>query len=169
VDRVVDATPVLAAVAQVERRDPDVLQERRTVRARAKRPDPEIGSAVRFIPRFGGACRRNGAELVPLPDGELRFGVLNVPRHVVDELLEGGLRGIAWYSGLRLQWHLPRRCTFAGTGPTWYVSPRPPRHSSCAVRPASAASRGWGSPYEIGSTGILVIVCASAVARRFAC
>ena len=89
VDRVVDATPVLAAVAQVERRDPDVLQERRIVRARAERPDPEIGSAARFIPRFGGACRRNGAELVPLPDGELRFGVLNVPRHVVDELLEG--------------------------------------------------------------------------------
>src|SRR5439155_1378470 len=79
-----------------------------------------------------------------------------------------GMRAITSYNGLRLQSDLTRRCTFAGPGPTWYVIPSPPRHSSGAVGPASAASSGWASPYEIGSTGILVIVCASAVARRFA-
>src|SRR6059036_304046 len=82
--------------------------------------------------------------------------------------LAPGMPAITSYNGLRLQSDLTRRCTFAGPGPTWYVIPSPPRHSSGAVGPASAASSGWASPYEIGSTGILVIVCASAVARRFA-
>src|SRR2546426_9093481 len=46
--------------------------------------------------------------------------------------------------------------------------PSPPRHSDGAIGPVSAASSGSASPYEIGRTGILVIVDASLRARRFA-
>ena len=60
------------------------------------------------------------------------------------------------------------RCTFAGPGPTRYVIGSAPRQSSGASGPASAASSGCASPYEIGSTGIFVRLGASLTASRFA-
>jgi len=75
---VVDAAAVLAAVAQVERRDAGVLQERRVVRARAERPDAEIGAVARLVPELGGAGVGDVVELVPLPDGEFGLGVFDV-------------------------------------------------------------------------------------------
>src|SRR5260370_22537709 len=44
----------------------------------------------------------------------------------------------------------------------------PPRHDSGDTSPVSAASSGCASPYESGSTGILVIVGASLMSSRFA-
>src|SRR5258705_199901 len=46
--------------------------------------------------------------------------------------------------------------------------PSPPRHSAGAMGPRRAASSGFASPYEMGSTGILVMVGASLTAMRFA-
>src|SRR5207245_1171972 len=88
VDRVIDAAAVLAAVAQAERGDTGVLQERRVIRARAQRPDAEIGAAARLLPDLEAAGVRDVVELVPLPDGEPGLRVLDVPGHVVDEFLE---------------------------------------------------------------------------------
>src|SRR5256886_6324892 len=63
VDRVIDAAAVLAAVAQVERGDTGVLQERRVIRARAQRPDAEIGAAARLLPDLEAAGVRGVVEL----------------------------------------------------------------------------------------------------------
>src|SRR5271165_3831263 len=68
----------------------------------------------------------------------------------------------------RSQFDLTTRWTLAGPGPMRYVIGSAPRHVAGAVGPVIAASSGCASPYEIGSTGILVIVWASVSARRFA-
>src|SRR5256885_6232844 len=44
----------------------------------------------------------------------------------------------------------------------------PPRHSCGATAPRRAASSGCASPYEMGNTGILVMVGASLTCSRFA-
>src|SRR5204862_91651 len=46
--------------------------------------------------------------------------------------------------------------------------PSPPRHSCGAMAPRRAASSGCASPYEMGNTGILVMVGASLTCSRFA-
>ena len=53
VDRVVGSAPVLPAVADVERRDPEVVEEHRVVRPRPERSDPEIGAIARFALLLG--------------------------------------------------------------------------------------------------------------------
>src|SRR3989441_10492239 len=80
--------------------------------------------------------------------------------------LAPGSRAITSYSGLVLQSDLTRRWTFAGPGPMRYVRGSAPRQASGAIGPRTAASSGCASPYEIGSTGILVIVCAPASGSR---
>ena len=50
------------------------------------------------------------------------------------------------------------RRTRAGPGPMWYVIGSAPRHAAGATGPPSCASSGCASAYEIGSTGIFMIV-----------
>src|ERR1017187_9316882 len=66
------------------------------------------------------------------------------------------------------QLNLAFRCTLAGPGPIRYVIGKDPRHAGGAMGPFIAVSSGCASPYEIGSTGILVSVTASLSARRLA-
>ncbi len=87
VNRVIDAPTVLAAVAQIQRSDADVLEERRKVRSRAERVDPEIGLGANLAATLGRGRVGDGAQLSALPDTELRLRVFNVSGHVVDEAL----------------------------------------------------------------------------------
>jgi hypothetical protein len=79
-----------------------------------------------------------------------------------------GMRATTSRAGTMFQSNASFRCTVAGPGPTRYVIGSAPRHDSGAVGPRSAASSGRASPYEIGRTGILVIVAASDRSIRFA-
>src|SRR5580704_994226 len=83
----VDSAAIFAAKPDVERSDADVLEERRKIRAGAKRSSMQIG-ALADILFFVGRRLFNGAQLLALPGRELRFGVLNVFRDIVDEFLE---------------------------------------------------------------------------------
>src|SRR5205814_9413816 len=88
VDRMVDAATALTAEAEVQGRDPDVLQEGREVRAGTERVDAQVGALPRFLTQLGRARGRAGAELGPLPGGEPGLGIFDVSRHGVDEGLE---------------------------------------------------------------------------------
>ena len=54
VDRMVDAAAVFAAEADVERGDPQVVQKRRVIGARAQRADAQVGAVARLPARSGG-------------------------------------------------------------------------------------------------------------------
>src|SRR5213596_3813345 len=84
----VDAPAALATEAEVQGRDPDMLQERREVRAGSERFDAQIGPLPRLLPELGRARVGDGVKLGPLPGAELGLRILDVPRHVVDERLE---------------------------------------------------------------------------------
>src|SRR4051812_25265568 len=79
-----------------------------------------------------------------------------------------GSLAITSYSGLSDHSDLTTRCTRAWPGPNRYVIGRPPRQPSGTTAPPRADSNGWASAYEIGNTGILVSVFASASDKRFA-
>ena len=83
----VDSAAIFAAKANVERGDADVLEEWRKIRAGAERSRMQIG-ALADILFFVGRRLFNGSQLLALPGGELRFGVLNIFRDIVDESLE---------------------------------------------------------------------------------
>ena len=72
------------------------------------------------------------------------------------------------YSGLSVQSNDSFRCTRAAPGPRRYVIGNPPRHALGASGPVSAASSGCASAYEIGITGIFMMVIASLRSSRFA-
>src|SRR5439155_25509699 len=87
VNRVINAGAVLAAVADVQRRHAEVLEKGRVVGARAERADAPVGPAADLVLVL---CLRlvDRARLLPLPDAQMRFRILDVPRDVVDEALE---------------------------------------------------------------------------------
>src|SRR5438132_8534729 len=49
VDRVIDAAAAFTAVAEVQRGDPDVLEERREVRPRSEGVDAQVGPLTHFL------------------------------------------------------------------------------------------------------------------------
>ena len=53
VDRVIDAAAILAAEAQVQRRDAQVIEEGRVVGAGAERVDAQVGAVANVLPVFG--------------------------------------------------------------------------------------------------------------------
>ena len=89
VDGVVDAFAfVLAAKAQVERGDAQVIEEAGEVGARAQRVQPEIGPLAHRLAVVGVPGVGDVGELSPIPDRQLRLGVLDIAGHPVDELLQ---------------------------------------------------------------------------------
>ena len=79
---------VFSAVAQVEACDAQVIEEGRVIRSRAERIDAKVGTLAQFLALFGRFGFGDPAELIALPDGQLGFGVFDVARHAVDELLQ---------------------------------------------------------------------------------
>src|SRR5437762_11497759 len=83
----VDAAAALPAEAEVQGRDPDVLQERGVVRAGSERSDAQVGPLPRLLTEVGRAGVGDGAELGAFPGAEPGLGVVDVPRDVVDKRL----------------------------------------------------------------------------------
>ena len=88
VDRVVDAAFVLAAEAEVERGDAEVVEENRVIGARSQGADPEVGPLARLLAILRRCGSRDAPQLQPLPDGELLLRVRDVAGDPVDELLQ---------------------------------------------------------------------------------
>src|SRR5579862_5186764 len=99
VDGVIDSTVAFTTVPNIERRNSKVIDEDGIVRSGPQGIDAQISALTQFLTiRERGVARggRGGfgflgqhMELQPLPNGEIRFGILNVARHAVHELLEG--------------------------------------------------------------------------------
>src|SRR4029079_7294977 len=53
VNGVVDTTVILTAVADVERRDPQVIDERRVIGSRSESAAPEVGAIARVLSYIG--------------------------------------------------------------------------------------------------------------------
>src|SRR5439155_21989182 len=87
-DRMIDPAAAFPAVAEVQRGDADVLQEWREIRPGPEGVDAQVGPLARFLAGVRGGRVGNGTELGPLPYGELGFGIFDIARHVVDEILE---------------------------------------------------------------------------------
>ncbi len=88
IDRVINALLVLAPEPEVERRDPQVIEERRVVAPRPQCGDAEVGPRADFLDHVGGA--RGPAEgLQAMGQGDVRLGVEDVPGHAVREFLQG--------------------------------------------------------------------------------
>ncbi len=88
VDGVVLAEVLLAAEAEVQGRDAQVLQERRVVRARAQGMDGQVVLGAQLLPLVRlGVEDALGAQALQHADALL--GVGHVSRHLVDERLQG--------------------------------------------------------------------------------
>ena len=83
-DRVIRPTTALAAVAQVERRNPEMLQKRRVVGAGAQGADREV--TVALEPGGPSDLASRGE---PFRDADVGLGVDDVAGDLVDETLEG--------------------------------------------------------------------------------
>ena len=84
--------PIFPAETTVQRRDAQVVEKGGVVRTRAERADAQVAHACE-APGARPALALAGAvamrrELQALPDGHLRFRVIDVARHAVDELLQ---------------------------------------------------------------------------------
>src|SRR5439155_1745708 len=121
VDGVVDAAPAFAAVAEVERGDPSVLEERREIRARAQGGDARRGVPPRrrSVPN-ARASSSSGAWPESGSWAPFTHASWWLPRMIhASGSAEPGMRAITSYSVFVPQSDFTRRCTFAGPGPTW--------------------------------------------------
>ena len=81
--------PSSPPIAEIQRGDAEVIEKRRVVRAGAQRADAQVVPAANvFCARRPVLASRDAVGLQALPDGDLRFGILDVARHAVDEFLE---------------------------------------------------------------------------------
>ena len=88
VNRMVDSTIALAAISKIQGSNSQVVKKNTVIGAGAQRGDLH----VRILPQ-GLAFRRslgapNSQVEIPLPHGDVLFGVLDVSGHTVDEFLE---------------------------------------------------------------------------------
>src|SRR5262245_50923439 len=86
--RMIDPAAIFATKADIERRNAEVLQEARIVRARAERLDSQVGPAPQFLALLRGIGVPDALELIPPPGRKTGLGVLNVAYHAVYKLLQ---------------------------------------------------------------------------------
>src|SRR5262249_39544974 len=87
VDGMVHSVTVFSAESEINGGHAQMVEERSVVGPGAKRPDTQV-SAISGISTIASSRIGEAIGLQALPHGDLRFRILNIARHAVDEALE---------------------------------------------------------------------------------
>ena len=87
VDRVVNASPIFAAVTEVGRGNAEVIEKDRVIGTRSQCINSPVGTLAHFFAILVGLAVHNFMRLETLPDADLLLRIFDVARHSVEELL----------------------------------------------------------------------------------